>query len=257
MNELIINNTTVVFKQQEDSIFTDSLTIAKVFGKEHKHVMESIKNSGLLEDSEYSRKFDPTTYKASNGKSNKMYLLDRDAFSLIIMGFTGKEALRWKMDYIKAFNAMEKELLKPAVKLTPIQLMEQANLLLIEENKEKTKLLERNKKIIDSMNIISKATSDNGTTLTIQEFCKIVTDVIDGTSLGRTSAYAVLRSMKLVMAKSTQPTQSAMTRRLLNYIKHDYGYMTVVYNDRANDLIKLMVKHLQDNFGLNEALGGL
>ena len=61
--------------------------------------------------------------------------------------------------------------------------------------------------------------------------------------------------MSLVMSKSTQPTQSAMVRKLLDYIKHDYGYMTVIYINRSDDLIRLMVKHLQENTALNEALG--
>jgi len=48
MNELIINDTTVVFKQQEDSVFTDSLTIAKVFGKEHGKVLVRIREKEHL-----------------------------------------------------------------------------------------------------------------------------------------------------------------------------------------------------------------
>jgi len=39
-----------------------------------------------------------------------MYEMDRDGFSLLAMGFTGEKALKWKLDYIKAFNAMEREL---------------------------------------------------------------------------------------------------------------------------------------------------
>ena len=36
--------------------------------------------------------------------------MDKDGFSLLVMGFTGKEALEWKIKYIKAFNAMEQEI---------------------------------------------------------------------------------------------------------------------------------------------------
>ena len=39
-----------------------------------------------------------------------MYNMNRDGFSLLAMGFTGEKALRWKLDYIKAFNTMEAEL---------------------------------------------------------------------------------------------------------------------------------------------------
>jgi len=36
--------------------------------------------------------------------------MTRDGFTLIVMGFTGKEAMAWKLRYIEAFNAMEAEL---------------------------------------------------------------------------------------------------------------------------------------------------
>ena len=42
--------------------------------------------------------------KAGDGQYHKMYLMNRDGFSLLVMGFTGKEALEWKLEYIKAFN---------------------------------------------------------------------------------------------------------------------------------------------------------
>lgn len=54
--------------------------------------------------------FTLTTYKAGNNHEYRMYTMDRDGFSLLAMGFTGEEALRWKLDYIKAFNAMADEL---------------------------------------------------------------------------------------------------------------------------------------------------
>ena len=40
----------------------------------------------------------------------KEYLLTRDGFSLLVMGFTGKEALQWKLQYIEAFNKMEEQI---------------------------------------------------------------------------------------------------------------------------------------------------
>lgn len=47
------------------------------------------------------------TYRDASGKQNKEYLLTRDGFSLLVMGFTGEKALAWKLKYIRAFNAME------------------------------------------------------------------------------------------------------------------------------------------------------
>ena len=45
-----------------------------------------------------------------NGQTYKSYDMDRDGFSLLAMGFTGAKALKWKMAYIAAFNAMQVEI---------------------------------------------------------------------------------------------------------------------------------------------------
>ena len=36
--------------------------------------------------------------------------MNRDGFALLTMGFTGKQALQWKIKYINAFNEMEAKL---------------------------------------------------------------------------------------------------------------------------------------------------
>lgn len=51
--------------------------------------------------------FEKTTYISTRGREENEYLMDRDGFSLLVMGFTGKKALEWKLKYIDAFNKME------------------------------------------------------------------------------------------------------------------------------------------------------
>ena len=62
------------------------------------------------ENSALTIMFDKTSYTAGTGKSYPEYLMNRDGFSLLVMGFTGRKSLEWKIKYIQAFNAMEKEL---------------------------------------------------------------------------------------------------------------------------------------------------
>ncbi len=89
-----------------------SLDVAETFEKEHKDVLESIRGIGTaLSTAEFSALFFETQYKASNGKSNPMYYMNRDGFTLLVMGYTGEKAMKFKLAYIKQFNAME-ELLK-------------------------------------------------------------------------------------------------------------------------------------------------
>lgn len=89
-----------------------SRDIVEHFGKEHKNVLRDIENLiGGLPNFEHTPMFFKTTYiHPQNGQEYPMYLMNRDGFTLIAMGFTGKEALTWKMKYISAFNAMEQEL---------------------------------------------------------------------------------------------------------------------------------------------------
>ena len=94
-------------------IMADSLDVAEKFGKQHKNVLQSIDN--LINDlgvtaeiSAVENFFIESDYPDNrNGRRRKKYLLTRDGFSLLVMGFTGPAALHWKLLYIEAFNKME------------------------------------------------------------------------------------------------------------------------------------------------------
>lgn len=89
-----------------------SLDVAETFEKEHYHVMEDIREiQSKISTPEFSGLFYEGEYKASNGKKNPMYYMNRDGFTLLAMGYTGEKAMRFKLAYINQFNQME-ELLK-------------------------------------------------------------------------------------------------------------------------------------------------
>lgn len=88
-----------------------SLDVAETFEKEHRNVLADIRKiEGDISSAEFSALFYETTYKASNGKTNPMYLMNRDGFTLLVMGYTGEKAMQFKLAYIKQFNAMEQAL---------------------------------------------------------------------------------------------------------------------------------------------------
>lgn len=98
---------------KEDVTVVTSLDIAETFQKEHKDVLESIRGiESVLSTAEFSALFFSATYKASNGKSNPMYYMNRDGFTLLVMGYTGEKAMKFKLAYIRQFNAMEMALLE-------------------------------------------------------------------------------------------------------------------------------------------------
>lgn len=93
---------------KNDEAVCSSLDVAEKFGKRHKHVMRAIEQ--IKEDSsaqKWAQSFHETTYKDASGKSNKMYLMNRDGFSILVMGFNGKKSMEWKWKYLEAFNTME------------------------------------------------------------------------------------------------------------------------------------------------------
>ncbi len=88
-----------------------SLQVAEKFGKRHDRVLRAIDDLKIYSPQNWGKSFREDTYKDSTGKRNKMYYMNRDGFTIVAMGFTGKNAIEWKWKYINAFNTME-EMLK-------------------------------------------------------------------------------------------------------------------------------------------------
>lgn len=99
----------IILKEENGQVLASSRDVAEKFKKENKHVNESIKKL-MVENSTVRNMFIESKYKSSRGRMETEYLMNRDGFSLIVMGFTGKDALEWKLKYIKAFNEMEEKL---------------------------------------------------------------------------------------------------------------------------------------------------
>ena len=89
-----------------DTPVTTSRQVAEHFGKRHDNVMRNI---DALK-TEASSFFIESSYKDGTGRTLKQYLLTRDGFTLLAMGFTGSKALAFKLQYIEAFNTMESAL---------------------------------------------------------------------------------------------------------------------------------------------------
>ena len=96
---VVINNNQIVVSSKD---------IAEHFGKQHKHVLEIIREILVAEN--LATKFFQETSTVYRGQQFPFYLMNRDGFSLLAMGFTGKKALQWKLKYIEAFNEMEETL---------------------------------------------------------------------------------------------------------------------------------------------------
>jgi Rha family phage regulatory protein len=114
----------LVFIQNEE-VLTDSLTIAEMFGKEHKNVkrdieetlvkLDELKNTNEIADLEINfntLKFERISYQDSLNRTREKFILNYDAFVLVTMSYTTQRAMIVKMKYINDFNRMKEELTK-------------------------------------------------------------------------------------------------------------------------------------------------
>ena len=110
MNDLVI--------MKSKQALTTSLKVAEKFKKNHKDVMKSIRNL-TAQNCAVKNMFVESTYVNSRGQEQPMYYMNRDGFTLLAMGFTGKEAVKFKLEYIEAFNKMENFIREQELPRTP------------------------------------------------------------------------------------------------------------------------------------------
>ena len=103
----------LVYLKNEEAV-CDSLQVAERFGKRHGDVMRAIFNqrkNALVKERNLYRQ---SNYIDAKGESRPMYLMNRQGFEILVMGFTGEKALEWKLAYSDAFNKMESLLCEKA-----------------------------------------------------------------------------------------------------------------------------------------------
>ena len=114
MNAISINFQNFV-QIQNSQIVTTSEFIAQAFGKQHKHVLEKIEQiSKEIKASFFEPNFRLKAKQVRTGfgfRETKSYELTKDGFMLLVMGFTGKQAMAIKIAYIEAFNAMSEAII--------------------------------------------------------------------------------------------------------------------------------------------------
>lgn len=86
-----------------------SLDVAETFGKRHDNVLRDIRELGCSSEFRLLN-FEESDYTNAQGKKQPMIYMTRDGFTLLVMGYTGDLAMRFKEAYIKQFNAMEASL---------------------------------------------------------------------------------------------------------------------------------------------------
>lgn len=131
----------LVFKGESNQVLTSSLLVAEKFGKDHKNVVRDIRSiiGGMLKI-EHTQLFVESMYvHPQNGQEYPMFIMNRDGFTLLAMGFTGEKALEFKLEYINAFNKMEKRLKEQSIVLPNFSDPAEAAIAWANEYREKQK----------------------------------------------------------------------------------------------------------------------
>lgn len=181
------NLVSVNVRIEKDRMITDSRNVSDVFNKQHRHVLESIRN--LEKDvPNFRQMFFESTMPDSYGREQKVYFMNRDGFTLLAMGFTGSEAMKWKLKYIEAFNSLEKAW------NTPEQVMARALKLAdrtIEQLKYDNKALEQKIEQDKPKVIFSDAVSTSHTSILVGDLAKLICQ--NGVQIGQKRLFEWLR----------------------------------------------------------------
>lgn len=226
--------TDIILSTQNGEPVASSRQIAESFEKNHRDVLRAVDN--LKEDvRNFAQMFFETTVPDSYGREQRAYLMNRDGFTLLAMGFTGKAALEWKLKYIAAFNEMEKKLTEQP-QLTRSQLLATALIAAHEELEEKDKrieLLTADTERMKPKEIFSDAVSTSQNSVLVGELAKLLKQ--NGIEIGEKRLYAWMREngylIKRKGADWNKPTQRSMEMKLFTIketvICHSDGHTSV------------------------------
>ena len=224
----------IVLSMQSGEPVASSRQIAENFEKRHDHVMRDI--DAIKKDiPNFGEMFFETTAPDSYGREQRAYLMNRDGFTLLAMGFTGKAALEWKLKYIAAFNEMEKKLTEQP-QLTRSQLLATALIAAHEELEEKDKrikLLTADTERMKPKEIFSDAVSTSQNSILVGELAKLLKQ--NGIEIGEKRLYAWMREtgylIKRTGADWNKPTQRSREMKLFTIketvICHSDGHTSV------------------------------
>lgn len=163
----------VVFAR-DGEVFANSRDVAAFFGKNHRDVVRAIDTLIEQEPDLGMRNFAQTPYvEPQNGQTYRCYDMDRDGFTLLAMGFTGTKALKWKLRYIEAFNALEAECRRIASSGPAIDLNDPAQLrgLLLNYSEKAEQLERRVQELLPSQEALDRISNADGS-LNITEAAK-------------------------------------------------------------------------------------
>jgi anti-repressor protein len=202
---------------------TDSLIIAESFNKDHKHVLRDINELECSEEFRQSN-FGLSSYTSPQNKELPKYLITQDGFSFLVMGYTGKEAARFKEMYINEFNSMKLQLSKPQLPSTFIEALEA----LLNSSKENLVLQQQAQ--INAPKIALYDTAMNaGNNFTMMHVAKTL-------GIGRNKLFDFLREKKVLM-KNNLPYETYVSRGYFEVRQYTITHFTTGLENKTQTLV--------------------
>jgi anti-repressor protein len=222
--------TDIILSTQNGEPVASSRQIAESFGKEHKDVLEAIRtktaeNSALLE------MFHLTEYTTSQNKKLPMYLMNRDGFSFLVMGFTGKKADEWKLKYIQAFNAMEKQLAQRP-QLSRAELMAQALIAAHDELEHKDRQIAK----LTPKGIFADAVNASKKSILVGELAKLLCQ--NSVQIGQNRLFVWMREHGYLIRDPKRSDYNMPTQRAVEHGLFEIKETTVVHSDGHTSINK-------------------
>lgn len=219
----------IILSTQNGEPVASSRDVAKRFGKEHKHVLAAIRQILAAENS--ATKFFHETAFEYRGQRFPEYLMNRDGFSLLAMGFTGKEAVQWKLKYIQAFNEMEKQLAQRP-QLSRAELMAQALIAAHDELEHKDAQIAE----LTPKGIFADAVSASKKSILVGELAKLLCQ--NGVQIGQNRLFSWMREHGYLIRDPKRSDYNMPTQRAVEMCLFEIKETTVVHSDGHTSINK-------------------
>ena len=220
----------IILSTQNGEPVASSRQIAENFEKNHNHVLRDI--DSLKKDvSNFGQMFFQVETPDSYGRPQRTYLMNRDGFSLLVMGFTGKAALEWKLKYIAAFNEMEKKLAQRP-QLSRAELMAQALIAAHDELEHKDRQIAE----LTPKGIFADAVSASKKSILVGELAKLLCQ--NGVQIGQNRLFVWMRERGYLIKDPKRSDYNMPTQRAVEQGLFEIKETTVVHSDGHTSINK-------------------
>lgn len=222
--------TDIILSTQNGEPVASSRQIAESFEKNHRDVLRAV--DGLKEDvRNFAQMFFETEAPDSYGRPQRTYLMNRDGFTLLAMGFTGKAALEWKLKYIQAFNEMEKQLAQRP-QLSRAELMAQALIAAHDELEHKDRQIAE----LTPKGFFADAVNASKKSILVGELAKLLCQ--NSVQIGQNRLFVWMREHGYLIRDPKRSDYNMPTQRAVEQGLFEIKETTVVHSDGHTSINK-------------------